>query len=297
MARTIHGFEAIFPNAPLIQVLDIGSNPTLAHAAPPSYTGLLKRGRCIVTGFEPSAVAYEALEKTKGPFERYFPFAIGDGTTQTFYECTASVLSSLYKPNLDLLKHFHLLSEAAQIVSTCQIDTKRLDDIADIGAMDYIHMDVQGAELQCLQSGHQLLRDVLVVQAETNLLPMYHDQPMFSEVELYLRSQGFMLHRLENVQKRTWKPLCLNGDVLQGFSQWFWGDAIFVRDIATWPKMSAAALFKMACVMHEVYHAFDLVQLILLMRDQTHGTQDAGLYFQVILQDVPELVQMPKNTS
>jgi hypothetical protein len=190
-----------------------------------------------------------------------------------------------------------MLSEAAQIVGTSSIDTKRLDDIPEIGAIDYIHMDVQGAELQCLQSGEKLLQHVVVVQAETNLLPMYINQPMFSEVELYMRSQGFMLHRLENLQKRTWKPLCLNGDILQGFSQWFWGDAIFVRDIATWSSMSADALFKMACVMHEVYHAFDLVQLILLVRDQTHGTGDAGRYFQVISQDVPELVQMPKSVA
>lgn len=295
MTRTIHGFEAIFPDTPLIEILDVGSNPLAEHAAPPIYAGLLHRKRARITEFEPGADAFQALVTRNSPHERYVPYAIGDGTTQTFYECASSVMSSLYKPNHELLKHFHLLNEASQVLAMHQMETKQLDDIVEIATCDYIHMDVQGAELQCLQGGEKLLRNVLVAQTEACLLPMYIDAPLFSEVEIYMRAQGFMLHRLENLQIRTWKPLCLNGDVLAGWRQWFWGDAVFVRDIATWKDMSAEALLKMACILHELYHAFDLVQLVLLIRDQAHGLSDANRYFQVIAHDVPELTQLPKN--
>lgn len=289
MVRQIHGFEAIFPHTSVLEILDIGSNPTLSHVAPPSYLGLLRRGRCRVTGFEPGAEAFARLQKEKSEHERYFPYAVGNGTDQTFYECAASVMSSLYPPNHELLSQFHLLSEAAQVVKTYTISTKRLDDIDALGSIDYIHMDIQGAELQALQGGEKMLQNVLVVQAETNLLPMYVGQPLFSEVELYMRKHGFMLHRLDNLQKRTWKPLCLNNDPLQGWQQWFWGDAVFVHDITQWKHMDAESMLKMACILHEMYHAFDLVQLVLAVRDEAHGTQDAGVYYQNLINAVPEL--------
>ncbi len=291
--RGIQAFETIFPLTPVIDVLDVGSNPNERQAAPPAYAGLLARGRCRVTGFEPGAQAFAELQKIKGENERYFPYAIGDGTTQTFYECAMGVMSSLYPPNHELLKDFHLLGEAAQVVKHYPVETKRLDDIPEITTCDYIQMDVQGAELQCLQGAQRVLKNVSVVQAETLFLPMYINQPLFSEVEIYMRSQGFMLHRIESVQKRTWKPLMVNRDPLQGWQQWFWGDAIFVRDFTQWKKMSADALLKMVCILHDIYHAFDLAQLILAARDETHGTRDAGVYYQVLCKDVPELTFRP----
>lgn len=294
MARVVKSFEAILPHAPKIEILDIGSNPNERHIAPPSYAGLLERKRCRITGFEPGTEAFAALQKIQSPEERYFPYAIGDGTTQKFYECALGVMSSLYEPNHELLKDFHVLGEAARVVAVHEMPTKRLDDISEITTCDYIHMDIQGAELQALKSGEKLLKNVVVVQAEVTFLQMYRNQPTFSEVELYMRSQGFMLHYVDSLQKRTWKPLCLNGDPMAGWSQWFWGDAVFVRDIAGWKNLSSEAMLKMACILHDVYRSFDLAQLVLAARDQNHGTQDANTYFQALMQDVPELTQLPR---
>src|SRR5690606_12637588 len=222
------------------------------------------------------------------------PYAIGDGTEQTLYECAFSTMSSLYEPNAELLQHFHMLDEAGKVIRTSKVKTKRLDDIPEIDACDYLHMDVQGAELQCLKGAEKLLEKVLVVQAEVLFLPMYKNQPLFSEVEIFLRERGFMLHRVNHLASRTLKPLCLNGDVLAGWAQWFWGDAVLLRDISQWGKMSADQLLRMAALMHEVYHAFDLVLAILMQRDANAGTADARRYVQLLSRDMPELVQKPK---
>lgn len=281
----------IFKDLPQLHIIDIGSNPHQIHK--PVYAGLLSAGQARITGFEPGDKAFAKLQASKGAYETYYPYAIGDGTTQPFYECAASVMSSLYAPNHDLLRHFHLLNEAAQVVQTHTMETKRLDDVPGIAACDYLQMDVQGAELQCLQGGDAIVKETLVIQAETNLLPMYKGQPLFSEVELHLRQRGFMLHRLDSLQTRTWKPLCLNKSLFEGWAQWVWGDAVFIRDIATWKDLSAEALLKMAFVMHDIFRACDLVQLILLERDRIHGTADGMAYLDWLAQHVPQLVTKP----
>ncbi len=293
--RILPLFEEIVPDVPALEVIDIGANPAQHELAPPHYQSLFQRGRCRVTGFEPGEKAFAALREFAGPQARYFPYAIGDGTVQTLHECEFDVLSSLYEPNAELLRHFHLLDRVSKVVAKHHIETKRLDDIAEIESADYIHMDVQGAELQCLQGGEKLLRDIVVAHIETNFLPMYKGQPLFSEVELYLRSQGFMLHRVDNLQSRTVRPLCLNGDALAGWRQWFWGDSVFIRDITTWHRMKPEALLKMAAILHELYHAFDLVQAALMVRDGLTGRRDAMAYLQMLSKTVPEIVTAPKN--
>jgi FkbM family methyltransferase len=291
--KSLTPFADIVAGVPILHVVDVGSNPHENAGNPPVYAALLRAGRCRVTGFQPGADAFAALEKTKGPMETYYPYAIGDGTTQNFYECALPVMSSLYEPDPNILKHFYVLDMAAKVKNISRIDTKKLDDIDGIRAPDFLHMDVQGAEHQVLTGAPKLLDDILVVQAETLFLPMYKNQPMFSEVEMLLRARGFMLHRFNNPQVRTWRPACLGGNVLSGWAQLFWCDSVFVRSVTTWDSMPADALLKMAALMHDLYVAFDMVLLILLHRDRAHKTRDAAAYIAWMSRDFPQLLQMP----
>lgn len=297
MPQAFKFFNEIVPNVPMIAIIEIGSNPNEHHTSPPTYQPLMARGNAHVTGFEPGAQQFEALQKQNRSNETYLPYAIGDGTTQTFYECRLGVMSSLYEPNHELLKHFYLLDEAAQVVDSYPIETKRLDAIPEIKACDYMHLDVQGAELQCLQGGENLLKNTVVVQAESLVVQMYKKQPLFSEVEIFLRSKGFMFHRLNDLRTRTWRPLCVNGNVYEGWAQWMWADAIFLRDILTWRSMASDALLKMAMIMHDCYRALDLVQLILITHDEMYQTAHGHAYFDWLKRDVPQLVTAPRSVG
>jgi FkbM family methyltransferase len=288
-------FKSLFPKAQLVEIIDIGSNPIQNTESPPNYNVLLRNGQARVTGFEPGTEAFAALQKLKSAHERYFPYAIGDGTTQTFYECKNSFMSSLYEPNQEILKHLHQLDDAAQVIATHEMATHRLDDISEITIGHYIHMDVQGAELQCLQGAEKLLENVLVIQAETNFVSMYKNQPLFSEVEYFLRQRGFMLHKLHNPQSRTLKPLCLNGKIFEGWSQLFWCDSVFIRDIQSWPTMQPDQLLQLAHIMHEMFFSFDIVLAILMERDHMLGTRDTMVYIQMLSQYVPQLVKTPQG--
>ncbi|MEJ3816632.1 FkbM family methyltransferase, partial [Campylobacter jejuni] len=68
------------------------------------------------------------------------------------------------------------------------------DDIGEIDAMDYLKIDVQGSELAVFQNGRRRLAEAVVIQTEVSFLPLYKKQPVFGEIDLELRSQGFIPH-------------------------------------------------------------------------------------------------------
>ncbi|MGZ3033425.1 FkbM family methyltransferase, partial [Pseudomonas aeruginosa] len=87
-------------------------------------------------------------------------------------------------------------NEWARIIADSRIATHRLDDIGEIDAMDYLKIDVQGSELAVFQNGRRRLAEVVVIQTEVSFLPLYKKQPVFGEIDLELRSQGFIPHAL-----------------------------------------------------------------------------------------------------
>lgn len=68
----------------------------------------------------------------------------------------------------------------------------RLDHILR-AAPEYIHMDVQGAELKVLRGAGELLKDVRAIWMEVAEVPLYRDQPLRTDVEEFMRGQGFFL--------------------------------------------------------------------------------------------------------
>ena len=68
----------------------------------------------------------------------------------------------------------------------------RMDSVLRV-APDYIHMDVQGAELKVLRGAGELLTDVKAIWLEIAEVPLYQGQPLRTDVEAFMREQGFYL--------------------------------------------------------------------------------------------------------
>jgi FkbM family methyltransferase len=71
------------------------------------------------------------------------------------------------------------------------------------GPVDYIKADVQGAELDVLRGSTVTLRDVLLMELEVEFNRIYAGQPLFGEVDAFVRKQGFQLWRLSNLVHYT----------------------------------------------------------------------------------------------
>jgi 2-O-methyltransferase len=61
--------------------------------------------------------------------------------------------------------------------------------------IDFIHMDVQGAELKVLNGAGSYLRKIKVIWLEVSDVSLYKDQPYRKDVEYFMRSNGFCLYR------------------------------------------------------------------------------------------------------
>jgi FkbM family methyltransferase len=60
-----------------------------------------------------------------------------------------------------------------------------------IQLIDYIHIDVQGAELMVLDGASEFISRIKMIWMEVENIPLYKDQPLKTEVELYMHRNGF----------------------------------------------------------------------------------------------------------
>lgn len=265
----------IFGLTSRLRVVDIGSNPI--DGTPP-YADLLKAGAVDLVGFEPQRDALAKLNKTKGPYETYYPYAVGDGKPATLYLCRASDMTSTLKPNFALLNHFHGYPQWAEVVGTETVQTVRLDNLEEIGSIDWLKIDIQGGELRVFEHGERRLADTLVIQTEVNFVPLYEGQPLFADIDAWMRAHGFMLHALLEQRKRLYAPLQVNNQIHNGLNQLTTADAVYVPNVENLTKLSAGQLSKLAAILSFAYGSYDLALRVLMIRDLSSEGDHAKRY-------------------
>jgi len=260
-----------------IGVLDIGA--MFINGIQKEYSGIFNQGCARVVGFEPVETECNQLNHTyKNTGMQFLPYFIGDGTRQKFYLTNHSMTSSLYEPNTPLLNMFQNLGELTVPVSEEWVETKCLDDIEELNfPVDFIKIDIQGAELQAFQSAqNKVLKDVLVIQTEVEWVPLYKNQPLFSELEIFLREQGFSVHKIMGFGTRSFKPT-ITHNINVGIQN-LWSDVIFVRDFTKLDILKPQQLLKMAVLLHDIYQSVDLALIILKEYDRQKTTSLADEY-------------------
>jgi FkbM family methyltransferase len=179
-----------------------------------------------VMGFEPDPSECERLNKQRWPYEAKFaPQALGarDGEHATLYITKARGCSSLLKPNMDLVLQFPSGPDM-EITAQLPLVLSRMDTICANWRPDVLKVDTQGTELSILQGAGDLLDTVTAVELEVEFLHQYQDQPLFADVDIFMRSKGFMLRGL---RRSTWRQ---KADYAHAFGgQLMHGDALYLR--------------------------------------------------------------------
>jgi FkbM family methyltransferase len=106
--------------------------------------------------------------------------------------------------------------------NSTQVETDRLDALAQrcgLTAIDYIHMDVQGAELRVLTGAGTLLDSIRVIWMEVEAKPLYKDQPLKADVERFMAGRGFE-KRLDTVGSVSGDQLYVNNRFYPPSSLW-----------------------------------------------------------------------------
>jgi FkbM family methyltransferase len=262
---------------PTIHVLDVGAMPEYEDR----YAGLVRQGLAGVTGLEPNPEQFQRLAARQGPY-RYLPYFLGDGGPATFHVTRYPGCSSLYEPDPAVIDLFTSIGAGGDgnfsVISTLAVETRRLDDIPELGHADFIKLDVQGAELDILRHGTATLDGALVVECEVEFLALYKRQPLFGDVHAFLTAHGFVLHKLIDVRGRCLRPFVLNNNPYAPISQMLWADAVFVRDFTRLERFASEELLKAAVILHEVYFSYDLAVHFLKEYDRRAGADLAGSY-------------------
>jgi hypothetical protein len=181
--------------------------------------------------------------------------------------------SSLYEPDLAVMGFYHNLPHFCQVESVSDIDTVRLADVPEARGTDFLKLDVQGAELEVLKSASHVLESTLAIQTEVEFAPIYRNQPLFADVDVFLRSQGFAFHRFENLDGRVLQSLDVRHDNETERRQQLWADAVYIRNILDWDRLPPAALLKLAIILHELYGSVDFALRLLELYDKKTGSQ------------------------
>ncbi len=242
----------------LTSIVDIGANPV--DGAPP-YQDMLDAGLCTVTGFEPQADALAVLRARQGERETYLPHVVGDGRDHTLHVTVASGMTSLFPPDPVRLQVFEGFGDWGVVTDRLDVATTRLDDVEGLPAVDFLKIDVQGAELMVFEGGRDRLAETVVIQTEVSFLPLYAGQPTFGQIDVELRRQGFVPHAFAAVKQWPISPFRSH---TPGTHQLLEADLVYVRDFARTEELSSDHLKQLSLVAHHVYGSSDLVVRCLL---------------------------------
>ena len=268
-----------------IKIIDIGAADMEGYS--PSYKILMDLGIADIIGFEANQEACEALNKKNEITSLYLPYIIGDGTSATFYETNWAPTSSLYPPNTKLLEKFHYLNEFTTVIKEHQVQTHRLDEISEIDRADFIKIDIQGSELIALENGVNVLKTAVLVEVEVEFVEMYKGQPLFSDVDSFMRSQGFQFHCFgggisEQLPGRPFKPLMSDNDPNKPFNQTLWADAYYVKDWMNLKALSREQLISYAILTHSLLGSIDLTHVILTHIDEVNNSSFSNKFINIL---------------
>jgi len=237
-------------NRPLtFNIFEIGARAIHADEEP-FYRLLSLFPGSTIAAFEPDEEL--CARKNAGPRDSvvYFPVALGrTEETRDFYNTENAMCSSLYEPNQEMISRYNNM-DVARLKSISRIDTVSLDHFVsnhDLDPVDFIKIDIQGAELDVFQGGLSTLKNVLAIVSEAEFVEHYVDQPLFGDVCAFLSRQSIQFQKILGVGGRTLKPIQFD-DNPNLCSQQMWADVLFIRSLFEKRNLSGDQYLKIAAL-------------------------------------------------
>lgn len=232
--------QRIFPDDSRLLYVDCGAR----KGKLPRPFRALKQAHYV--GVEADAEECRRLNDEARPRHRYIHAVLGRGAeTRTFRITRSPACASLLQPNHEFLSQFREIAGGFEVERETAIETMSLDACLaanDVARADFIELDVQGGELDVLMGAERTLDGTLGIQVEVEFAPMYVGQPLFADIDGFLRARGFQLFDLSRYHVRRSSATPTRGQLL-------WGHALYLRDYRTLVPALAARLAVVAVVL------------------------------------------------
>ncbi|HVN79666.1 MAG TPA: FkbM family methyltransferase [Terriglobia bacterium] len=169
-----------------------------------------------VIGFDPDPDECARLGEIH-PNHTFIPLALDiESNSRNFWITENSECGSFYRPDQTLLSNGFA---GHRIVGQKEVPTVDLDSWMEVNrpgrSVDLLKLDTQGSELDILKGSIKTIGKTLWIVVEVEFHPLYEGQPLFSDVDLFLRQYGFNLWNF--------------GDVNCRHGQMIWADAYYFK--------------------------------------------------------------------
>jgi FkbM family methyltransferase len=179
----------------------------------------------------------------------YIPFALSHDNQGIDLIVTSNLgCSSVYSPIERIWRRYPGCFQMRPI-SKVRCPSITIDQFAEQRGIERVHaikLDTQGSELHILKGAEKVLRHCLFVLSEVEFNPLYLGQPLFCDLDRFLRDHGFTLWRLNGLAHYALgriggEPLPIELTTDPGSyqkipvpsGQLFFGDALYVREQLT----------------------------------------------------------------
>ena len=228
-------------------------------------------------GFEPDEEAYQRLMREALPGHAYYKAAVGAREeTRTLYVTREPACSSLLRPDAAFFGQFTDCAQQIEVVEQRKVETVSLNNFlprVGVAGVDFLELDTQGTELDILKGADQFLATSVVgLQTEVAFSSIYTGQPLFGDVDEYLRGFGFTLFDLS---RNRYRRVAMPRDfVTRG--QLLWGDALCLRDYRRFTGSTAKERVLKLCVIAGLlgFHDYALDAMDFVLREGASAVSD-----------------------
>lgn len=190
---------------------------------------------------------------------------LGDGRKHKVYLCSPpSGMTSLLKPNRNALKFFNGFEGFGTVIDTDTVQTTKLDDLSAIENIDFLKLDIQGSEKSVLKHGLTKLLNCVAIQLEVSFLPLYHNQPTFGEIDVFLREIGYVPHRFTELKRWSIAPTVRDKNFRKPFNQLLEADVVYIKDPINCELKTDRQIKNLAFLSHFLFGSPDLTVHLML---------------------------------
>ncbi len=195
--------------------------------------------------YEADPDCYEQiLQAEKGTFGKVtvHPYCIGEKTEAGYLNINFHpTTSSLYEFNEAFQDYTCLinpiygefrLGDACQFIKSIPLNLFSLEDAlhqADIQAIDFLSLDIQGAEYDVLKGSRELIeKNCLGIQLEVEFATIYKNQKLFFDIHQLMESMGFELIEFSSFDRYAPSSMPIG---FRGSEQPLYGEAVYIKKI------------------------------------------------------------------
>jgi len=172
-----------------------------------------------------------------------YPYCIGGQTGRSQFHLNFHPTTNSLYPFNDEFKDYNMVhnplygeyvfGDACQHMRSVELELYSLEDAltaSNIPSIDFLSLDVQGAEYDILNGATGLLqRDCIGVQLEVEFVKLYQGQKTFSDINVLMESLGFELLELGSFGRCAPMSLPIG---FRGLEQPLYAEAVYIKKLS-----------------------------------------------------------------